>query len=68
LGVLPFEFARKLAPIAGFRKIMVLEYLRANWDKVYKQLGEVENLIHFGEKTQVFLTFQRLVFLWLFLE
>ena len=49
LGVLPFEFARKLAPIAGFRNILVHEYLSVNWDEVYKQLEEIEDLIHFAD-------------------
>ena len=49
LGVLLFEFARKLAPIAGFQNILVHEYLSVNWDEVYKQLGEIEDLIHFGD-------------------
>jgi len=49
LRVLPFEFARKLAPIAGFRNILVHEYLSVNWDEVYKQLGEIEDLIHFAD-------------------
>lgn len=49
LGVLPFEFARKLAPIAGFRNILVHEYLSLNWDEVYKQLEEIEDLIHFAD-------------------
>ncbi|MDF1593879.1 MAG: DUF86 domain-containing protein [Desulfobacterales bacterium] len=49
LGVLPFEFARKLAPIAGFRNIMVHEYLSINWDEVHKQLGEADDLIYFAD-------------------
>ena len=49
LEVLPFEFARKLAPIAGFRNIMVHEYLSIDWDEVYKQLREVDDLIRFGD-------------------
>jgi len=49
LGVLPFEFARKLAPIAGFRNILVHEYLSVNWDEVHKQLIEIEDLINFAD-------------------
>jgi uncharacterized protein YutE (UPF0331/DUF86 family) len=49
LGVIPFEFARKLAPIAGFRNILVHEYLSVNWDEVYKQLGEIEDLLNFAD-------------------
>ena len=39
LGVLPPKFARGLAPIAGFRNILVHEYLSVDWDEVYKQLN-----------------------------
>jgi len=49
LGVLPFEFVRKLAPIAGFRNILVHEYLSVNWDEVHKQLIEIEDLINFAD-------------------
>jgi uncharacterized protein YutE (UPF0331/DUF86 family) len=49
LGVIPFEFARKLAPIAGFRNILVHEYLSVNWDEVHKQLGEIEDLLNFAD-------------------
>lgn len=49
LGVIPFEFARKLAPIAGLRNILVHEYLSVNWDEVHKQLGEIEDLLNFAD-------------------
>jgi uncharacterized protein YutE (UPF0331/DUF86 family) len=49
LGVIPFEFARKLAPIDGFRNILVHEYLSVNWDEVHKQLGEIEDLLNFAD-------------------
>ena len=39
LGVLPAEFARHLTPLAGFRNILVHEYMRLDWDPVYRALG-----------------------------
>jgi len=30
LGILPFEFSQKFAPIAGFRNILVHEYLQVD--------------------------------------
>ena len=49
LNVLPEEFARNFAPIAGFRNILVHEYLGVNWDEVYKNLQEMDELAQFAE-------------------
>jgi len=49
LNVLPEEFARNFAPIAGFRNILVHEYLGVNWDEVYKNLQEIDELAQFAE-------------------
>ena len=49
LKVLPVEFARNFAPIAGFRNILVHEYLGVNWDEVYKNLQEIDELAQFAE-------------------
>ena len=49
LKVLPEEFARNFAPIAGFRNILVHEYLGVNWDEVYKNLQEIDELVRFAE-------------------
>ena len=49
LKVLPEEFARNFAPIAGFRNILVHEYLGVNWDEVYKNLQEIDELVQFAE-------------------
>jgi uncharacterized protein YutE (UPF0331/DUF86 family) len=35
LGVLPPDFAAHLAPLAGFRNILVHEYLAVDWQEVY---------------------------------
>ena len=48
LGVLPADFARHLAPLAGFRNILVHEYLEVNWDKVFLNLQDVEDLSQFA--------------------
>jgi uncharacterized protein YutE (UPF0331/DUF86 family) len=49
LGVLPTEFARHLAPLAGFRNILVHEYLSVDWDEVYRVLQRLEDLERFAE-------------------
>ena len=49
LGVLPAKFARKLAPIAGFRNILVHEYLGIDWNEVYSNLKKIKDLVKFSE-------------------
>ena len=48
LGVLPPEFARKLSPIAGFRNILVHEYLGIDWNEVYSNLQQAGDLVQFA--------------------
>lgn len=48
LRVLPPDFARSLAPIAGFRNILVHEYLSVDWDYVYDHLQNLDDLERFG--------------------
>jgi uncharacterized protein YutE (UPF0331/DUF86 family) len=47
LGVLPADFARHLAPLAGFRNILVHEYLQVDWDEVFQNLQRLEDLSTF---------------------
>jgi uncharacterized protein YutE (UPF0331/DUF86 family) len=49
LGVLPPDFAGHLAPIAGFRNILIHEYLRVDWDEVYRHLQQLDDLIRFAD-------------------
>ncbi|MFP3868457.1 MAG: type VII toxin-antitoxin system HepT family RNase toxin [Desulfobacteraceae bacterium] len=49
LRVVPSDFARKLAPLAGFRNILVHEYIRVDWDEVYKNLQQIDHLAKFAE-------------------
>lgn len=49
LEVLPADFARHLAPIAGFRNILVHEYLSIDWEHVYRHLQSLDDLIQFEE-------------------
>jgi len=52
VGVLPADFARYLAPLAGFRNILVHEYLAVDWDEVYQTLHRLEDLERFAELTR----------------
>jgi uncharacterized protein YutE (UPF0331/DUF86 family) len=49
LEVLPPDFARQLAPIAGFRNILVHQYLSVDWDEVYRHLQHLDDLARFAE-------------------
>lgn len=46
-GTLPVDLARRLAPLAGFRNILVHQYLDVNWDEVYRNLQELGDLYEF---------------------
>jgi uncharacterized protein YutE (UPF0331/DUF86 family) len=45
--ILPLKFAKKLAPIAGFRNILVHDYLDINWDEVYNNLHQLSDITEF---------------------
>jgi len=48
-AVLPIDLAHSLAPIAGFRNILVHEYLEIDWTEVLKKLQSLEDLHKFAE-------------------
>jgi uncharacterized protein YutE (UPF0331/DUF86 family) len=48
LGVVSAQFARQIAPIPGFRNILVHEYLKVDWDHVYAHLQSLNELGCFG--------------------
>ncbi len=54
--VLPKELAEKLAPLAGFRNILVHEYLDVDWDEVYANLQELGDLYRFMEHVKAWLS------------
>jgi uncharacterized protein YutE (UPF0331/DUF86 family) len=49
IGVLPMDFARHLAPLAGFRNILVHEYLEIDWNEVFNNLRQLDDLARFAE-------------------
>ena len=49
MGILPGDFALKLAPLAGFRNILVLEYLKVDWVLVYENLQRMDDLYRFRD-------------------
>ncbi len=49
IGVLPTDFAERLAPIAGFRNVLIHEYLGIDWDLVYESLHSIGQLEIFLE-------------------
>ena len=55
LGVLPVDFSRHLAPIAGFRNILVHEYISVDWDQVYEKLQQLDDLERFRELVRLWM-------------
>ena len=49
IGVLPVDFARRIAPLGGFRNILVHEYLEIDWHEVFDNLQHLDDLTRFGE-------------------
>jgi len=47
--LLPPDFARHLAPLAGFRNILVYEYLAVDWQEVYRNLQQIGDLARFAD-------------------
>ncbi len=55
LGVLPSDFARQFAPIAGFRNILIHEYTIIDWDEVYQSLQQLDDLEHFAKLVRLWM-------------
>lgn len=49
LGVLPAAFARQLAPVSGFRNILIHEYLSIDWEEVFVRLQQIHDLERFAD-------------------
>ena len=49
LGVVPADFARHLAPLAGVRNILVHEYVALDWDEVCRALTRLGDLQRFAQ-------------------
>jgi uncharacterized protein YutE (UPF0331/DUF86 family) len=54
-GILSMDFARKIAPLAGFRNILVHEYLRLDWELVFENLHRMAELEEFYDSIRRFL-------------
>jgi uncharacterized protein YutE (UPF0331/DUF86 family) len=42
--IIPLDFAKELAPIAGFRNILVHDYLDIDWNEVFTNLNRLDEL------------------------
>lgn len=49
-NIISFEFAKNFAPIAGFRNILVHNYLEIEWKKVYEHLKNLNDFYKFMEE------------------
>ncbi len=48
-GTLPMDFAKHLAPIAGFRNVLVQDYLDIDRDEVFRNPQQLEDLKRFAD-------------------
>lgn len=55
IGVLPADFAARLAPIAGFRNVLAHEYLDVDWDIVHAHFGKLDDLRAFARAAREWL-------------
>jgi len=55
LGVIPQDFARRIAPLAGFRNVLVHEYADIDWDEVYGNLDRIDDLREFARHVGLWL-------------
>jgi uncharacterized protein YutE (UPF0331/DUF86 family) len=46
---LPIDFSKKIDSLAGFRSILVHEYIGIDWDEVYRNLQGLSDLKEFAE-------------------
>lgn len=56
MGVTPPDFARQLAPLAGFRNILTHEYLIIDWDIIYQRLHNLDDFERFAMYVRVWLS------------
>ncbi len=45
--ILSMDFAKNIAPIAGFRNVLVHEYLKLDWEMVFENLQKMDELAEF---------------------
>lgn len=56
LGVLPEAFARRIAPMAGFRNILLHQYLDVDLEEVHTLLNEhLDDFAEFAQRIEAFL-------------
>lgn len=49
LKVLPIDLSKKIASLAGFRNILVHNYIGIDWDEVYRNLQGLSDLNKFAQ-------------------
>ena len=58
-NILPYDFSQKFASIAGFRNILIHEYLDIDWDEVYKNLQKMDQFYKFMDYIKKWLSQRR---------
>ena len=57
--ILPIEFAMSIAPLAGFRNVLVHEYLKLDWELVFENLAKMDELAKFYDFIRQWLNLKR---------
>jgi len=57
--ILPLDFAQNLAPIAGFRNILVHDYMDIDWNEVYSHLHQLHDLSKFMNHVKNWMIFRK---------
>jgi uncharacterized protein YutE (UPF0331/DUF86 family) len=60
LGILDSSFANALAPLAGFRNVLIHEYMGIDWDQVYQNLQNIDDLIRFSNDIRKYLLMKKI--------
>jgi uncharacterized protein YutE (UPF0331/DUF86 family) len=55
IGLIPADLAQRLAPIAGFRNVLVHQYLTIDWATVYEALQRLDDLSVFARHVREWL-------------
>ncbi len=55
LGVLDSGFAGSFAPVAGFRNVLVHEYVSLNWDTVHGYICKLDDFRRFSDSVRSWL-------------
>ncbi len=54
-GILTLKFAKNFAGIAGFRNILIHDYIQIDWSEVYRNLQKLDDLYKFADSIKTWM-------------